>query len=155
MGPIAMLCSLVYTAHTHNTQHTDTTRSQISLSDLDLGFQIPFPFPFPDLVCIPSWEAGQQLSLLQRGLHNFFWIMFVSSAIIRAASRKSFGTSRNVVTVTSVMGREIIDSRGNPTVEVDVHTTAGRFRGDHSFCTYRNSVVMILNFRKTFMMNFI
>lgn len=30
------------------------------------------------------------------------------------------------VTLTSVRGREIIDSRGNPTVEVDVHTTIGK-----------------------------
>ena len=35
---------------------------------------------------------------------------------------------RNIVTVTGVKGREIIDSRGNPTVEVDVHTTIGMFR---------------------------
>ena len=59
--------------------------------------------------------------------------MFASSILMRNASRRAVTTSRSVVTVTGVMGREIIDSRGNPTVEVDVHTTAGRFRGtqDH------------------------
>lgn len=36
--------------------------------------------------------------------------------------------TRTVVTVTGVKGREVIDSRGNPTVEVDVHTTNGMFR---------------------------
>lgn len=55
--------------------------------------------------------------------------MFASSILLRNASRRAVTTSRSVVTVTGVMGREIIDSRGNPTVEVDVHTTAGRFRG--------------------------
>lgn len=57
--------------------------------------------------------------------------MFASANLLKTASRRvlSCGPSRNVVTVTGVMGREIIDSRGNPTVEVDIHTTAGRFRG--------------------------
>ena len=37
--------------------------------------------------------------------------------------------SRNMSTViTAVKGREIIDSRGNPTVEVDLTTTIGTFR---------------------------
>lgn len=36
--------------------------------------------------------------------------------------------SRNLATIVSVKGREIIDSRGNPTVEVDLHTTIGIFR---------------------------
>ena len=35
---------------------------------------------------------------------------------------------RSLVTVTGLKGREIIDSRGNPTVEVDVHTTLGMYR---------------------------
>lgn len=35
---------------------------------------------------------------------------------------------RNIVTVTGLKGREVIDSRGNPTVEVDVHTTLGMYR---------------------------
>lgn len=29
--------------------------------------------------------------------------------------------------ITKVLAREVLDSRGNPTVEVDVHTSAGRF----------------------------
>eukprot|EP01038_Epipyxis_sp_PR26KG_P013663 gene13663-18335_t len=36
--------------------------------------------------------------------------------------------TRNVVTITGLKGREIVDSRGNPTVEVDVHTEIGMFR---------------------------
>ena len=35
---------------------------------------------------------------------------------------------RSASTVTSVVGREVIDSRGNPTVEVDVTTQDGTFR---------------------------
>lgn len=31
--------------------------------------------------------------------------------------------------VTKVVGRQIIDSRGNPTVEVDVYTHIGWYRG--------------------------
>lgn len=31
-------------------------------------------------------------------------------------------------TISAVRGREVIDSRGNPTVEVDVTTTNGMFR---------------------------
>lgn len=30
--------------------------------------------------------------------------------------------------ISKVVGREIIDSRGNPTVEVDLHTDKGLFR---------------------------
>lgn len=30
--------------------------------------------------------------------------------------------------ITKVVGRQIIDSRGNPTVEADVHTYKGMFR---------------------------
>eukprot|EP01035_Chromulina_nebulosa_P019179 gene19179-25025_t len=36
--------------------------------------------------------------------------------------------SRNITTIKSVSSREIIDSRGNPTVEVDLFTTSGLFR---------------------------
>lgn len=32
-----------------------------------------------------------------------------------------------MVRITKVLAREVLDSRGNPTVEVDVHTSAGRF----------------------------
>ena len=56
-----------------------------------------------------------------------------SSNIAKSATRRAFAT-RNAVTVTAIKGREIIDSRGNPTVEVDVHTTAGNFRGLETYC---------------------
>lgn len=45
-----------------------------------------------------------------------------------AARRPVAGSVRNASTVTGLKAREIIDSRGNPTVEVDVHTTGGLFR---------------------------
>ena len=65
--------------------------------------------------------------------------MFASATVLKSASRRavSYGSSRSVVTVTGVMGREIIDSRGNPTVEVDIHTTAGRFRGRRICLAFR------------------
>ena len=36
-------------------------------------------------------------------------------------------TKRSMSVITGVHGREIIDSRGNPTVEVDIHTSNGTF----------------------------
>ena len=36
--------------------------------------------------------------------------------------------SRHASSITAVHGRQIIDSRGNPTVEVDITTTDGLFR---------------------------
>ena len=62
--------------------------------------------------------------------------MFASATVLKQGSRRalSYGSSRNIVTVTGVLGREIIDSRGNPTVEVDILTTAGRFRGTRRIC---------------------
>ena len=41
---------------------------------------------------------------------------------------RSHGAARYASTVTGMKAREVIDSRGNPTVEVDVHTTGGMFR---------------------------
>lgn len=37
------------------------------------------------------------------------------------------GSSENMSTITGIKGREIIDSRGNPTVEVDITTAKGTF----------------------------
>lgn len=46
-----------------------------------------------------------------------------------SSSRRSFGgINADGITVQAVKGREIIDSRGNPTVEVDVQTIQGWFR---------------------------
>ena len=49
---------------------------------------------------------------------------------VRSASKAQVAQafSRNASSVTAVSGREIIDSRGNPTVEVDITTTDGMFR---------------------------
>jgi enolase len=56
-------------------------------------------------------------------------MMFTSTKALKAVSRRALNvSSRNAVTITSVKGREIFDSRGNPTVEVDVHTTMGSYR---------------------------
>ena len=51
-------------------------------------------------------------------------------------------------TITNIIGREIIDSRGNPTVEVDVHLAGGAFgraavpsgasTGEHEACELRD-----------------
>jgi len=48
--------------------------------------------------------------------------------VSRGASAASAQARRNASTITSVKGREVIDSRGNPTVEVDVVTSDGLFR---------------------------
>lgn len=51
-----------------------------------------------------------------------------SRSSIVAAALKSSTTARSMSTIiTGVRGREIIDSRGNPTVEVDVTTALGTF----------------------------
>jgi enolase len=45
-------------------------------------------------------------------------------------SKRAFffgGSSENMSTITGIKGREIIDSRGNPTVEVDITTAKGTF----------------------------
>lgn len=47
------------------------------------------------------------------------------SSTVKAANSHA---RRSLVTVKSLMGREVIDSRGNPTVEVDVITEIGTFR---------------------------
>ena len=47
-----------------------------------------------------------------------------SSALRRVAT---IGSSRSMSAITGVKGREIIDSRGNPTVEVDITTKDGTF----------------------------
>ena len=47
-----------------------------------------------------------------------------SNAIRKAATN---GTRRYMSAITGVTGREIIDSRGNPTVEVDITTNDGTF----------------------------
>eukprot|EP00632_Arachnochrysis_sp_CCMP2950_P013440 CAMPEP_0185692558 /NCGR_PEP_ID=MMETSP1164-20130828/2609_1 /TAXON_ID=1104430 /ORGANISM="Chrysoreinhardia sp, Strain CCMP2950" /LENGTH=468 /DNA_ID=CAMNT_0028359295 /DNA_START=76 /DNA_END=1482 /DNA_ORIENTATION=+ len=49
----------------------------------------------------------------------------LAAAARRAASRVA---TRASSAITAVKGREIIDSRGNPTVEVDITTTDGLFR---------------------------
>ena len=54
---------------------------------------------------------------------------------------------RNMSTIQGIKAREIIDSRGNPTLEVDLHTTKGLFRasvpsgastGIHEACELRD-----------------
>ena len=54
---------------------------------------------------------------------------------------------RKMSTIQSVKAREIIDSRGNPTLEVDLHTSGGLFRasvpsgastGIHEACELRD-----------------
>jgi enolase len=47
---------------------------------------------------------------------------------MRALRTVSKANSRGMASITGMVGREIIDSRGNPTVEVDLHTDIGMFR---------------------------
>lgn len=46
----------------------------------------------------------------------------------RVASKTVRAANQRFLTIQSIKGREIIDSRGNPTVEVDVTTEKGLFR---------------------------
>ncbi len=50
----------------------------------------------------------------------------IGTAITRVAQQAKF--SRNASTILNVKAREIIDSRGNPTIEVDLFTQQGMFR---------------------------
>ena len=50
----------------------------------------------------------------------------LKSGIARHAGRSLMGV-RNASTVTGVRAREVLDSRGNPTVEVDLTTQDGMF----------------------------
>jgi len=54
--------------------------------------------------------------------------MMQTAARTAGRSQLAQGISRNASSVTAVAGREVIDSRGNPTVEVDITTTDGMFR---------------------------
>lgn len=50
------------------------------------------------------------------------------SQAARATSRVSIRCGRGMASITGAIGREVIDSRGNPTVEVDLTTDIGVFR---------------------------
>ena len=52
-------------------------------------------------------------------------ISAVASTVLRRAATTA--TRRSMSAITGVQGREIIDSRGNPTVEVDITTKDGTF----------------------------
>lgn len=52
-------------------------------------------------------------------------MLTISSSVIRSAITN--GSRRYMSAITGVKGREIIDSRGNPTVEVDITTKDGTF----------------------------
>lgn len=49
----------------------------------------------------------------------------LSSVVRRSVT--SAASQRSMSSITNVLGREIIDSRGNPTVEVDITTAQGTF----------------------------
>jgi hypothetical protein len=49
----------------------------------------------------------------------------LSTPVARAAGRMLPQQARRASTIASVHGREVIDSRGNPTVEVDLTTSNG------------------------------
>jgi enolase len=52
----------------------------------------------------------------------------LSNIRIQGVVKKASIVHRNVTTILSIKGREIIDSRGNPTVEVDLKTEKGIYR---------------------------
>ena len=50
-----------------------------------------------------------------------------SRNVVRKASSSNASAQRMMSAITGVKGREIIDSRGNPTVEVDITTSQGTY----------------------------
>jgi enolase len=50
------------------------------------------------------------------------------SQVPRGVAKTSIAAAKRNASIVSCVGREVIDSRGNPTVEVDVTTTDGMFR---------------------------
>lgn len=54
--------------------------------------------------------------------------MSIRRSLTKVANGSGVINRTMATTITGVKGREIIDSRGNPTVEVDIHTTQGLFR---------------------------
>jgi len=53
--------------------------------------------------------------------------MLASAATNTIRRAATTGSRRSMSAITGVKGREIIDSRGNPTVEVDITTKDGTF----------------------------
>ena len=53
--------------------------------------------------------------------------MLTSYSRTLVARASSAASKRSMSAITGVQGREIIDSRGNPTVEVDITTAKGTF----------------------------
>ena len=53
--------------------------------------------------------------------------MLTASSRALARNASTVSSKRMMSAITGVKGREIIDSRGNPTVEVDITTAAGTF----------------------------
>lgn len=53
--------------------------------------------------------------------------MISSTAAAALRRAPSMAAKRSMSAITGVRGREIIDSRGNPTVEVDITTAQGTF----------------------------
>lgn len=64
-------------------------------------------------------------SLPYHGKNSSSTMLVRSTALLRSAA--TLRTTRSMSAITGVRGREIIDSRGNPTVEVDVTTANGTF----------------------------
>eukprot|EP00804_Cyclotella_cryptica_P000505 CCRYP_018509-RA/>CCRYP_018509-RA protein AED:0.21 eAED:0.21 QI:2130/0.6/0.33/1/0.8/0.66/6/0/468 len=59
---------------------------------------------------------------------NYHICMIITTAAATALRRATtVASTRSMSAITSVRGREIIDSRGNPTVEVDLTTANGTF----------------------------
>jgi enolase len=64
-----------------------------------------------------SYQSIYIIMLLARVARSFS----ATKSAVAAQLRRSMATA----TITAVHGREILDSRGNPTVEVDITTSAG------------------------------
>jgi len=65
------------------------------------------------------------LSLVFHRKHLHLGALTMIASTIRSASALARSSARQASTVTGVLGREVIDSRGNPTVEVDITLSDG------------------------------
>jgi enolase len=75
------------------------------------------------LWCIQKDQRAQS-SKLCKTLFNFVKTTMLSTL---SRSSRAVASKRFMSAITGVHGREIIDSRGNPTVEVDITTDKGTF----------------------------
>ena len=85
-----------------------------------LSFASPFLFGSQSILLYPSIVVH-----FPSKLSSSTTMLVRTSSLLRTT--QSLASKRSMSKITGIKGREIIDSRGNPTVEVDVTTSQGIF----------------------------